>query len=205
MYKLYYKVIIDRVVALFLIILFFPLMVIVALILLIINKQQVFFVQQRPGKDEKLFYLFKFKTMNDEKDSNGAFLPDASRLTPLGKLLRKTSLDELPQFFNVLLGHMSFIGPRPLLIEYLPLYNVNQKKRHNVKPGITGWAQVHGRNAISWPQKFEYDIWYVQNVSFKTDMKILWLTVKTVFAQKNISHIGNATMEKFIGGVHEKG
>ncbi len=199
MYRNYFKNGGDILASLILIILLFPVMLIVAIVLFVINKQMVFFFQQRPGKNEKLFHLIKFKTMNDEKDSDGNFLPDEKRLTEVGKFLRKTSLDELPQFFNVLFGDMSFVGPRPLLKEYLPLYTSYQKRRHTVKPGITGWAQVNGRNALSWPQKFEYDVWYAENIGFKTDMKILWLTVKAVFTQKNISHTGTATMKKFTG------
>lgn len=158
-----------------------------------------FFIQQRPGQSENRFYLIKFKTMNDGKDSEGNLLPDHERLTKFGKLVRKTSMDELPQLLNVLKGEMTFVGPRPLLMDYLPLYNEKQKKRHLVKPGITGWAQVNGRNQISWEEKFEMDVWYVEHVSFLLDMKILLLTVIKVFKSEGINSKTSATMEKFKG------
>ncbi|MCT6923377.1 sugar transferase [Metasolibacillus sp.] len=157
------------------------------------------FKQPRPGLNNKIFNVYKFRTMTDKRDVNGELLPDAERLTPFGKLLRKLSLDELPQLWNVLKGDMSFVGPRPLLVEYLPLYNERQAQRHKVRPGITGWAQVNGRNAISWEQKFEYDVWYVENQSFWLDIKILFLTVKKVFISEGISQEGQATIEKFKG------
>lgn len=157
------------------------------------------FKQPRPGLDGKVFYVYKFRTMTDERDEDGEFLPDEFRLTPFGKVLRKLSLDELPQLLNVLKGDMSFVGPRPLLVEYLPLYNERQARRHEVRPGITGWAQVNGRNAISWERKFEYDVWYVENQSLWLDFKILLLTVKKVFVSEGISQEGQATMEKFKG------
>ena len=157
------------------------------------------FKQARPGKNGDLFQLYKFRTMTDERDENGQLLSDEHRLTLFGKMLRKLSLDELPQLWNVLKGDMSFVGPRPLLVEYLPLYNERQAKRHEVRPGITGWAQVNGRNAISWEQKFEYDVWYVENRSLILDIKILFLTVKKVFISEGISAEGQATMEKFTG------
>lgn len=157
------------------------------------------FKQPRPGLNGKVFYVYKLRTMTDERDKNGDLLPDSDRLTSFGKLLRKLSLDELPQLLNVLKGDMSFVGPRPLLVEYLPLYNERQAQRHKVRPGITGWAQVNGRNAISWEQKFEYDVWYVENQTFWLDMKILFLTVKKVFVSEGISQEGQATMEKFTG------
>lgn len=158
-----------------------------------------FFCQERPGKDEKIFKVIKFKSMNDKSDNNGNLLSDAERLTKIGNFIRKTSLDELPQLLNVLKGDMSLIGPRPLLVKYLPLYNEEQKRRHNVRPGITGWAQVNGRNAISWEQKFEYDVWYVDNISFALDLKIVLLTIKKVFVREGISQDGQATMEYFKG------
>jgi len=158
-----------------------------------------FFVQKRPGKGGNLFKVIKFKTMNENKDLNGNLLPDAERLTVVGKFIRKTSLDELPQLINVLKGDMSLVGPRPLLIQYLSLYNKEQARRHEVKPGITGWAQVNGRNAISWQQKFEYDVWYVDNMSFALDMKILFLTFKKVFKREGINQEGQATAEPFNG------
>ena len=157
------------------------------------------FTQPRPGKNGKIFHVYKFRSMTDERDASGELLPDAKRLTPFGQLIRKLSLDELPQLFNVLKGDMSFVGPRPLLEEYLPLYNDRQAMRHNVRPGITGWAQVNGRNAISWEQKFEYDAWYVENQSLRLDVKILFLTAKKVFIREGISAEGQATIEKFRG------
>ncbi len=166
---------------------------------MIANKGKAFFFQARPGKKEKLFKVIKFKTMTDCKDRNGNLLPDAKRLTIVGKFIRKTSLDEIPQLLNVIKGDMSLIGPRPLLVEYLPLYDDIQKRRHEVKPGITGWAQVNGRNAISWEQKFGYDVWYVDHVSFSLDVKIFFVTVKNVFLVKDISQKGHATMPFFEG------
>lgn len=176
-----------------------PIIVIVAIILAFSNGGSPFFLQKRPGKNEKIFTIIKFKTMNDKKDSGGKLLPDSERLTSVGKFVRSSSLDELPQLLNVLLGDMSFVGPRPLLPEYLPLYNEDQKKRHNVKPGITGWAQVNGRNAISWQQKFEYDVWYVNNQSFYLDLKILYKTVLKVIKKEDINRVGEATMTRFKG------
>lgn len=157
------------------------------------------FKQPRPGISGKIFNVYKFRTMTDERDEDGKLLPDSVRLTKFGQLLRKLSLDELPQLWNVLKGDMSFVGPRPLLVEYLPLYNEQQARRHNVRPGITGWAQVNGRNAISWERKFEYDVWYVENQSLWLDFKILLLTVKKVFVSEGISAEGQATIEKFKG------
>ncbi len=172
---------------------------IVTIFLAIANEGKPFFFQVRPGKNEKLFKIIKFKTMNEKKDEQGNLLSDAERLTKVGAFVRKTSLDEIPQLLNVIKGDMSLIGPRPLLPRYLPLYNDEQRKRHNVRPGITGWAQINGRNAISWQQKFEYDVWYVENVSFMLDLKILLLTVKKVFVSEGISQEGQATMEEFKG------
>lgn len=157
-----------------------PLFLLVSILLLISNQGNPFFFQKRPGKNEKLFYIIKFKTMNDKRDVNHNLLADEKRATKLGKIIRKTSLDEIPQLLNVIKGDMSIVGPRPLLTEYLPIYNVEQKKRHQVKPGITGWAQINGRNAISWEKKFQYDIFYVSNQSFLLDLKILFLTFKKV-------------------------
>lgn len=176
-----------------------PVLIITILLLSIANKGYPFFFQLRPGKDEKVFKLIKFKTMNDKKDGSGDLLSDLERMTKIGKIIRKTSLDELPQLINVLKGDMSLIGPRPLLIEYLALYNQAQKKRHLIKPGITGWAQVNGRNNISWKQKFEYDIWYVENISLKLDIKITLLTINKVLKSEGINSSTNATMEKFTG------
>ena len=158
-----------------------------------------FFFQRRPGRHGKIFKVIKFKTMNDRRDKAGELLPDADRITPLGKFIRKTSLDEMPQLLNIIKGDMSLVGPRPLLVDYLPLYNNTQKKRHDVRPGITGWAQVNGRNAISWAQKFEYDVWYVSNVSFFLDIKILLLTMGKLVNQEGISSATSATMERFTG------
>jgi undecaprenyl phosphate N,N'-diacetylbacillosamine 1-phosphate transferase len=158
-----------------------------------------FFFQERPGKDEKIFKVIKFKTMTDERDASGKLLPDAERLTKVGRFVRSTSLDEIPQLINVIKGDMSLIGPRPLLVQYLPLYNENQKRRHEVRPGITGWAQVNGRNAISWSQKFDYDVWYVDNISLSLDIKILVRTILKVFKREGISSDTSDTMEYFKG------
>jgi undecaprenyl phosphate N,N'-diacetylbacillosamine 1-phosphate transferase len=197
------KSIFDKTLALFLIILFLPIYIVVSLLIYKKIGSPILFRQQRPGKDEKIFGIYKFRTMTNDKDENGVLLPDEKRLVGIGKFIRSTSLDELPQLFNVLKGEMSFVGPRPLLIEYLPLYNDKQKKRHDVLPGITGWAQVNGRNAISWEQKFDYDVWYVENQSFWLDIKILWLTFLKVIKRSDISSSTSATMEKFAGSKDE--
>lgn len=199
MYKSFFKRILDFTVSFISIIVFSPIFMLVALLLLLNNKGSVFFFQKRPGKNEQIFKVVKFKTMTDKKDKNGNLLPDADRLTKFGKFVRKTSLDELPQLINVLKGDMSLIGPRPLLPEYLPLYNNTQKRRHLVKPGITGWAQVNGRNAISWKKKFEYDVWYVDNISFKLDIKIILKTILKVLISKDINTSGQATTLPFKG------
>jgi undecaprenyl phosphate N,N'-diacetylbacillosamine 1-phosphate transferase len=199
MYRLLIKSIIDFCVSLVALIVLFPIIFGAAVLLFIVNDGKPFFFQFRPGRNEQIFKIIKFKTMNDKVDSDGNLLTDALRLTKIGAFVRKTSLDEIPQLLNVLKGDMSLIGPRPLLPEYLPLYNVTQKRRHEVKPGITGWAQVNGRNAISWSQKFEYDVWYVDNLSFLLDIKILFLTIKKVFISEGISHQGEATMSYFKG------
>jgi len=193
------KNIFDKTLALFLIILFSPIYLIVSLLIWLKMGRPILFRQQRPGYKEKIFGIYKFRTMTNEKDEEGNLLPDNQRLLGIGKFIRSTSLDELPQLFNVLKGDMSFVGPRPLLIEYLPLYNERQKKRHDVSPGITGWAQVNGRNAISWEQKFEYDVWYVEHQSFVLDMKILWMTFLKVVRRSDISSDSSVTMEKFEG------
>lgn len=193
------KSIFDKLLALFLIILFLPIYIVVSLLILWKMGSPILFRQKRPGYKEKIFGIYKFRTMTNETDKEGNLLPDDKRLVGVGKFIRSTSLDELPQLFNVLKGEMSFVGPRPLLIEYLDLYNDKQKRRHNVKPGITGWAQVNGRNAISWEQKFEYDVWYVDNQSFLLDMKILWLTFLKVVKRSDISSSSSVTMEKFTG------
>lgn len=158
-----------------------------------------FFLQERPGKDGKIFKVIKFKTMTDERDADGNLLPDEKRITKIGKLIRSTSIDELPQFINVLKGDMSLIGPRPLLVQYLPLYSKEQARRHEVRPGITGWAQCHGRNAISWTEKFKLDVWYVDHCSFKVDMEIIWITLLKVIKRADISQEGRATMDYFDG------
>ena len=193
------KSIFDKILALFLIILFSPIYIIVSLLIFFKMGSPILFRQKRPGYNEKIFGIYKFRTMTNDADADGNLLPDEQRLVGIGKFIRSTSLDELPQLFNVLKGEMSFVGPRPLLIEYLDLYNDKQKRRHDVKPGITGWAQVNGRNAISWEQKFEYDVWYVDNQSFWLDIKILWMTFLKVVKRSDISSSSSATMEKFTG------
>lgn len=176
-----------------------PIFLLVWLSLIIANSGKPFFYQRRPGKDGRIFTIVKFRTMNDKRDADGDLLPDTERLTKVGSFVRKTSLDEIPQLINVLKGDMSLVGPRPLLVEYLPLYNEVQARRHKVRPGITGWAQVNGRNAISWQQKFEYDVWYVKNLSFFLDLKILFLTIMKVVLREGISQEGEATIEQFKG------
>lgn len=199
MYK-HIKHILDFLSALIGFIVISPIFLFLWLLLSIANKGAgAFFFQKRPGKDEKIFKVIKFKTMTDEKDEKGNLLPDAKRLTKIGKFVRSTSLDEIPQLLNVIKGDMSLVGPRPLLVQYLPLYNDFQKRRHEVRPGITGWAQVNGRNAISWEQKFEHDAWYVNNMSLALDVKILFLTLKKVFVREGISSETSATMEVFKG------
>jgi lipopolysaccharide/colanic/teichoic acid biosynthesis glycosyltransferase len=180
-------------------ILLLPVFFLAMVFLFFANRGKVFFLQARPGKREKIFYVIKFKTMNDNRDAKGNLLPDNKRLTAVGKFVRKTSIDEIPQLLNVIKGDMSLIGPRPLLIEYLPLYNDVQRRRHIIKPGITGWAQINGRNAISWQQKFEYDVWYVDHVNFLLDLKILLMTISKVFKSADINQGEHITMEKFTG------
>ena len=197
------KSIFDKILVLFLIILFSPIYIVISLLIFFKMGSPILFRQKRPGYKEKIFGIYKFRTMTNEKDEFGNLLPDDKRLVGIGKFIRSTSLDELPQLFNVLKGEMSFVGPRPLLEEYLPLYNEKQKRRHDVKPGITGWAQVNGRNAISWEQKFDYDVWYVDNQSFWLDMKILWLTFLKVVKRSDISSSTSSTMEKFTGSKNE--
>jgi len=203
MYK-YIKRIIDFFLALIGLIIIFPIFVIILLILLVLNNGKPFFFQARPGKNEKIFNIIKFKTMTDKKDKNGELLAVEKRLTKFGIFLRKLSLDEIPQLFNVLFGTMSLIGPRPLLVKYLPLYNDFQKRRHEVKPGITGWAQVNGRNAISWEEKFKYDIWYIDNMSFIVDIRIILLTLKKVIAREGVNNQQNLNMPTFTGSSTEK-
>lgn len=199
MYKFFFKRLIDLIVALPGLILLSPVLIIVVIILLFSNSGKVFFVQRRPGFKGGIFKIIKFKTMNDKRGPDGQLLSDAERLTPIGKFIRKTSLDEVPQLLNVIWGDMSLVGPRPLLIEYLPLYSEEQSRRHDVKPGITGWAQVNGRNAITWAQKFEYDVWYVDHNTFSLDMKIIKMTVFKTVKSEGISQDGHATVHKFEG------
>ena len=199
MYRYIIKPIFDFIIALIGLLILSPIFLVVMIILWIVNDGNPFFYQLRPGKGQRIFKIIKFKTMNDRCDASGHLLPDAERLTKIGAFIRKTSLDEIPQLLNVLKGDMSIIGPRPLLSQYLPLYNETQKRRHEVKSGITGWAQVNGRNAISWERKFELDVWYVDHLSFVLDLKILLLTVKKVFIREGISQEGQATMEAFRG------
>lgn len=199
MYASLFKRLIDFLLALLLLVLSMPFWLVTAFVLAVNNRGSVFFVQARPGKNEKIFRLIKFKTMNDRRGQDGELLPDADRLTAAGKFVRKTSLDELPQLLNVLFGDMSLVGPRPLLVQYIPLYNAEQKRRHQVRPGITGWAQVNGRNAISWEEKFKLDVWYVDNLTLLLDIKILLLTVKKVFIREGISASGHVTIEPFKG------
>ncbi len=198
-YKSFIKPLLDIIFSITEFCILLPLFIIISALLFIANHGKPFFFQLRPGKNGKIFKIIKFKTMNDKTDNRGFLLPDAKRMTLVGKFIRKTSLDEIPQLLNVIKGDMSLIGPRPLLIEYLPLYNDFQKQRHRLKPGITGWAQVNGRNAVSWERKFELDIWYINNLSFTLDIKILLLTIKKIFQFEGISSETNATMEKFSG------
>ncbi len=179
----------------------FPLFAIIAILLFIVNRGKPFFLQKRPGKNEQIFSIVKFKTMTDEKDGNGKLLPDHIRTTGVGRFVRKTSIDEIPQLLNVIKGDMSLIGPRPLLVSYLPLYNEIQKRRHKVRPGITGWAQVNGRNTISWEKKFEYDVWYVDHYTFLLDMKIILLTILKVFKREGINAEDKMPMRPFIGTI----
>ena len=199
MYKIFIKPTIDFLLALIILCLILPALILLAVILSIQNLGTPFFKQIRPGKNGKLFAIYKFKTMRNTRDDQGNLLPDNQRLTAIGKIVRKLSLDELPQLWNILKGEMSFVGPRPLLPEYLPLYNLEQQKRHWVKPGITGWAQVNGRNAISWQQKFEYDKWYVEHQSFKLDIKILFMTINKIFHTQEVNASNQITMDRFDG------
>lgn len=200
MYSFFLKRLIDFIVVFGVLVIIWPILLIMTLWLHFGNRGAgAFFTQERPGQYGKIFKVIKFKTMTDERDENGDLLPDEKRLTKIGKFIRSTSVDELPQLFNVLKGDMSLIGPRPLLLQYLPLYSKEQARRHEVRPGITGWAQVNGRNAISWTKKFELDVWYVDHCSFLLDLKIIFLTVKKVFVREGISSDTSATMEPFIG------
>ena len=200
MYKNIFKRIIDFSLSFLGFIIISPIFLLLWIWLSIANRGAgAFFFQERPGKNEKIFRITKFKTMNDKRDVSGNLLPDAERLTRVGRFVRSTSLDEIPQLLNVIKGDMSLIGPRPLLVQYLTLYNEEQKRRHEVRPGITGWAQVNGRNAISWQQKFEYDVWYVDHVSLSLDLKIMYKTIQKVFKRDGINSDTSATMEEFKG------
>ena len=200
MYRHYFKRFFDFWIALFALIVLSPILLIVTIWLHFTNKGAgAFFLQERPGKKAKIFKVIKFKTMTDERDYEGKLLPDEVRLTKIGKFVRSTSIDELPQLINVLKGDMALIGPRPLLVQYLPLYSKEQARRHEVRPGISGWAQCHGRNAISWTEKFKLDVWYVDHVSLWTDLKIIWITIKNVLMRKDINSATAATMEAFNG------
>lgn len=200
MYRNYIKRVLDFILVFLVLILIWPLLVLIALWLHFANKGAgIFFLQERPGRDGKIFKVIKFKTMTDERDEEGKLLPDEKRITKIGKFIRSTSIDELPQLINVLKGDMALIGPRPLLPGYLPLYDEEQARRHEVRPGITGWAQVNGRNAISWAKKFELDVWYVDHCSLSLDLKILFLTIKKVFVREGISSDTSVTMEPFTG------
>lgn len=200
MYKLLLKRVLDFLIVFFALAAIWPILLLITIWLHIANKGAgAFFTQERPGKDGKIFKIIKFKTMTDEKDADGNLLPDEMRLTKVGKFVRSTSIDELPQLINVLKGDMSLIGPRPLLPQYLPLYSKEQARRHEVRPGITGWAQCHGRNAITWAEKFKLDVWYVDNVSLFTDVKIFFLTVLKVLKRKDISPSSASTMDAFMG------
>jgi len=198
-YKIFIKRILDLVLSLTGFMILSPIFILVVISLFIANKGTPFFFQARPGKNERIFKIIKFKTMTDEKDNNGKLLPDVKRLTKVGAFIRKTSLDEIPQLLNVIKGDMSLIGPRPLLIQYLPLYNEKQKRRHEIRPGITGWAQVNGRNTVGWQEKFKYDVWYIDNLTFLLDIKIIFMTILKVFKSEGISAEGQATMEAFKG------
>ena len=200
MYKKFLKRLLDFLISATVLLIIWPILLLIAIFLHFANRGAgAFFTQSRPGRNGKIFKVIKFKTMTDEKDANGKLLPDAQRLTKVGKFIRSTSLDELPQLINVLKGDMALIGPRPLLPEYLPLYSKEQARRHEVRPGITGWAQVHGRNAISWQEKFKLDVWYVDHCNLAVDLKIIWLTIMKVVKREGISSATSATMEPFKG------
>ena len=200
MYRYCLKRFLDFWIALIVLACISPLLIVVTLWLHVANKGAgAFFLQERPGKDGRIFRIIKYKTMTDERDADGHLLPDEQRLTKVGRFVRSTSIDELPQLWNVLKGDMALIGPRPLLVQYLPLYSKEQARRHEVRPGISGWAQCHGRNAISWSEKFKLDVWYVDHVSLKTDLTVIWLTIQKVLKRADISEEGHATMEAFNG------
>jgi len=199
MYSSFIKRILDFGISFCLLIILFPIILLISILLLFQNKGNPFFFQNRPGKNEKKIRIMKFKSMTDEKDKQGNLLSDKERITKFGNFIRKTSLDELPQLLNVLMGDMSLVGPRPLLFKYLPLYSKEQKRRHEVKPGITGWAQVNGRNTISWNKKFEFDVYYVNNISFLLDLKIIWLTLVKVLKSEGVNQSGERPMQPFTG------
>lgn len=199
MYKVYFKYVLDFIVSIIIFTVLSPIFLLVTIFLFIANEGKPFFIQERPGKNNRIFKIIKFKTMNDKKDRNGNLLSDSERLTKIGSFVRKTSMDEIPQLLNVIKGDMSLVGPRPLLVDYLPLYNDDQKRRHEVRPGITGWAQVNGRNALSWQEKFNFDIWYIDNISFSSDIKILIMTMLNILNTSGISSGTSVTMEKFEG------
>lgn len=199
MYRCFFKRFFDFLLSLIAIILLSPVFLVVALLVRTKLGSPILFCQERPGKDEKIFKMYKFRSMSDERDENGQLMPDEVRLTSFGKKLRSTSLDELPELFNILKGDMSIVGPRPLLVKYLPLYSAEQRKRHDVRPGLTGWAQANGRNAISWEEKFKYDVEYTEKYSFFMDLKIIFMTVRSVLRHEGISSESAATMEEFSG------
>lgn len=208
-YERYSKRLLDFILSLLALVVLSPVLLITALLVRVKLGSPVIFKQARPGKDEKIFHLYKFRSMTDRRDESGNLLPDEQRLTSFGRKLRSTSLDELPELFNILRGDMSIVGPRPLLVKYLPLYNEEQKHRHDVRPGLTGWAQVHGRNLLSWEDKFRYDVWYTRNICFLTDVRVVLLTVKCIFAREGISSETSVTTEEFrgsqekVGAIHE--
>lgn len=203
MYRCFFKRFFDFLLSLIAIILLSPVFLVVALLVRTKLGSPILFCQERPGKDEKIFKMYKFRSMSDERDENGQLMPDEVRLTSFGKKLRSTSLDELPELFNILKGDMSIVGPRPLLVKYLPLYSAKQRKRHDVRPGLTGWAQANGRNAISWEEKFKYDVEYTEKYSFFMDLKIIFMTVHAVLKHEGISSESAATMEEFLGNSME--
>lgn len=204
MYRKYIKRVLDFTLSLIALIILSPIYLVLAILVRIKLGSPIIFKQERPGLNEKIFTLYKFRTMTDEKDENGKLLPDEVRLTKFGKILRSTSLDELPELINIIKGDMSIVGPRPLLVEYLPLYNEKQRCRHNVRPGLTGYAQISGRNSISWEEKFNDDLMYIENITFTEDLKIVLKTVLKVVKRDGISQEGNATMEKFTGNKEDK-
>ena len=199
MYAVFFKRVIDIIISFIVLILFSPIIILTAIALMLVNKTQPFFYQERPGRFQKTIKILKLKSMTDDKDIEGNLLPDAQRITKFGSFIRKTSIDELPQIFNVIKGDMSLIGPRPLLFKYIPLYSKEQNRRHDVKPGITGWAQVNGRNSISWKEKFAFDVYYVDHLSFLLDMKIIWITIMKIIKREGINQSNSRPMNPFDG------